>query len=86
MATKDISDLQVLQAVQRSMQHGPGEEHHCHVILAATTGQPGKVAWRALERANGRGLIDYGVGLQCAFLTDAGRALLASGEDAKRDH
>ncbi len=90
MATKDITDLQVCQAVARGMSspwrelppalRAQGPSHHRHLILAEITGQHPNVAWRALERAEGRGLIDCGVGLQGAFLTDAGRELLATAE------
>jgi hypothetical protein len=82
MATKDITDLQVCQAVRAGMDHpGPYDgNHHRHVILAAMTGEHLKVCWRALERAQTRDLIDCGVGLHVAYLTDAGKALL--GDDA----
>lgn len=80
MATKDITDLQVCQAVQAASdgyraQGAAG--HHRHLILSERTGQHPNVCWRALERADRRGLIDYGIGLHGAFLTDKGRALLA---------
>lgn len=47
--------------------------------LAAQTGQPERVCYRALERAERRGLIEYGVSLRTGWLTDKGRAVLAAG-------
>ena len=44
--------------------------------LAARTGQPEKVCYRAMERAERRGLIEYGVSLRTGWLTEAGKALL----------
>lgn len=44
--------------------------------LAASTGQPEKVCYRAMERAEKRGLIEYGVSLRTGWLTDKGKALL----------
>lgn len=44
--------------------------------LAASTGQPEKVCYRAMERAERRGLIEYGVSLRTGWLTEAGKALL----------
>jgi hypothetical protein len=44
--------------------------------LAAETGQPEKVCFRATERAERRGLIEYGVSLRTGWLTATGRALL----------
>lgn len=76
MAMKDITDLQVVQAQQRwrDNRNGPfGYE-----ILAAETGQADKVCYRCLERAAARGLLDYGVSLRTAWLTESGMALLAS--------
>lgn len=76
MATKDISDKQVLLAVLKSrltdFTPWPYE------ILAAETGECEKVCFRAMERADRRGLLDYGVSLRTAWLTDKGKALVAS--------
>lgn len=44
--------------------------------LAAETGQPEKVCYRAMERAERRGLIEYGVSLRTGWLTPAGKTLL----------
>lgn len=75
MATKDITDIQVLRAyaiagLRHPLRRWPYE------ILADMTGQPIKVCYRAMERASRRRLIDYGVSLRTGWLTDKGRALL----------
>ena len=49
-------------------------------ILAARTGQCEKVCYRAMERAEGRGYIEYGVSLRTGWLTPADKALLAAAE------
>lgn len=46
-------------------------------LLMERTGEPEKVVYRAMERAYGHGLIEYGLGLQWGWLTDAGKALLS---------
>lgn len=43
--------------------------------LMKTTGQPYKVALRAMERTMRRGLIDYGTSIQVAFVTEKGRSM-----------
>lgn len=75
MATKDITDIQVLQAQQiwREDQGGPwGYE-----ILMFQTGQPQKVCMQAMMRAERRDLLGYGVSLRTAWITDKGRELLS---------
>lgn len=47
-------------------------------ILLEMTGAPEKVIYRAMERADERGLIDYGVTLRSGWLTDKGRSLIAA--------
>lgn len=47
-----------------------------HYILAARTGQPLKVCYRAMERAYRRGLVDYGVSLRSGWVTEKGKALI----------
>lgn len=74
MATKDISDLQVLQACRdyaafRSV-------HFVDDILMTETGECAKVCERAMERAVRRGLIDYGVSLRTAWATSEGLTML----------
>lgn len=72
MATKDISDLQVCQAVHHSMLNGGGTV----TPLMLLTEQHYKVCWRALERAIARRFIDYGVSINGAFLCEKGWELL----------
>lgn len=73
MATKDISDAQVCRAYAEAKTiRGVFAE----TILVRMTGQPEKVCFRAMERAEGRGLIEYGVSLRAGWLTDAGLQLL----------
>lgn len=79
MATKDISDKQVIQAVKY-------RKDRCDLstfsnvtnvtVLMEITGQPEKVCYRALERAEKRGLIEVGVSLNTAWLTESGESLL----------
>lgn len=77
MATKDISDVDVVHAVRWATQAGrPAPE-----MLAECTGQPPKVCWRALERADRRGLIEWGVSLNRPWLTAAGAALVRAAMD-----
>ena len=78
MATKDITDKQVLMAYLESKK----EPRRCpSEILAGMTGQPEKVCWCAMERTYRRELIEYGVSLRCAWLTEKGLELIASGGD-----
>lgn len=74
MATKDITDIQVCEAVRDSRKsHG---ELWPYELLASRTGQPEKVCYRAMERAVRHGLIEYGVSLRSGWLTDKAVALL----------
>ena len=70
MATKDISDVQVVQAYQAKSDKYP------HELLMEQTGQPEKVCYAACERAARRGLIDYGVSLRTGWITEKGKSLL----------
>lgn len=72
MATKDISDQQVARAYAEKEKTRETAE----VVLARMTGQPLKVCFRAMERAAGRDLIEYGVSLRTGWLTEKGEALL----------
>lgn len=83
MAVKDITDLQVCQAVFLFRD----EAVHPSTIdlLQASTRQPGKVCLRALERACRRGLIDYGTSINVAFLTPEGEAMLRTEAWANRE-
>lgn len=72
MAVKDITDVQVCLAVVERKMRGSSA---CQV-LHEMTGQPMKVCWRALERAERRGLIDCGSSLNVAYLIPEGFLLL----------
>lgn len=78
MARKDISDLQVLQAYvdakalraerNRAGLGGPWPEE----LLEQRTGQCPKVCWAAMERADARGLLEWGMNLRGGWLTEKG--------------
>lgn len=74
MAMKDVPDAIVCKAYEsaRSTQFAVWPYQY----LQEWTGQPMKVCFRAMERAERRGLIDYGVSLRTGWLTDAGKKLL----------
>ena len=54
-----------------------GKECFPYDLLQVRTGQPEKVCYRAMERADRHGLIGVGVSLRTGWLTDAGYALLS---------
>jgi len=72
MSTKDISDLEVLEACRDWRTH----HQFADALLAVRTEQHPKVAHRALERADRRRLIEWGVSLRTAWPTPEGFALL----------
>ena len=76
MATKDITDLQVVRA-QKGWQDNR-EGPWAYEALAAETGECEKVCYRAMERACDRGYLEYGTSLRTAWLTPEGEALLNS--------
>lgn len=71
MAVKDISDAQVCQACA-AFHAGDRDTQNSLSILMAMTGQPSKVCFRAMERAERRGLIECGVSLQTAWPSKTG--------------
>jgi hypothetical protein len=79
MATKDISDLEVVEAyVQFKISSSLYGVHDRwpYLILMAWTGECEKVCYRALERAHRRGLIEYGVSLRSGWVTQKGMDLI----------
>lgn len=77
MAMKNITDLQVLVAVDHAKQlRGVGNEVWPDILLAETTEQPYKVCFRCLERAIERGYLEYGTSVRSAWITDKGHLLL----------
>ena len=77
MATKDISDMQVVEAIYDAKQDG-WKSGYAYDLLMVRTGQCFKVCYRAMERAARRGLVDYGVSLRTAWVDDAGIELMKS--------
>lgn len=78
MSMKDVPDelvCRVVVAFQDRGLHGP----YPYERLAALTGEPEKVCYRAMERAADRGLLEYGVSLRTAWLTPKGIELLKKG-------
>ena len=74
MATKDITDAQVVQAVIDARVGGL--KQWPYDLLMERTGQPFKVCYAAMERACDRDYIEYGVSLRTAWPTPKGEALL----------
>lgn len=80
MATKDITDLQVVQAVAKARAAKPWRA--CiDEILSEETGECVKVCLAAMHRACGRDLIDYGTMIEGAFLSSKGEELLRRAEE-----
>lgn len=74
---KDISDIQVLRAVQKSWDlREKGSTVWAYTLLVIETGQAEKVCFRCMERVYNRDYIDYGVSLRTAWLTDKGVKLM----------
>lgn len=79
MSTKDISNRVVLDAVNQCKL----ANYECgfpYQLLAQWTGQPEKVCFRAMERAIKYGLLEYGVSIRTAWLTEKGKELLSKGD------
>ena len=84
MAVKHVTDLQVVQAVaqyqaeMKAHDGGPLYPRFPYEVLSEDTGQCQKVCYRAMERADRHDLLEWGVSLRTAWLTDKGRELLES--------
>ena len=80
MARKDISDKQVCEAFAESeIQRAPNWENdyaYPYEILHRETGQHEKVCYAAMERAESRDYIEYGVSLRTGWLTKKGKELI----------
>jgi hypothetical protein len=74
MATKDITDAQVVQAVIDSK--ASGREWWPYDLIMQQTGECFKVCYAAMERSSGRDLIECGVSLRTAWVTPKGRELI----------
>lgn len=70
----DITDAQIVKACQDAHK-----EHtkFASEILQEETGAPMKVIYAAMERADARGLIEWGVSLRSAWPTEKGLSILA---------
>ncbi len=77
MAMKDISDALVCKAFAEAKAAGIWPDE----LLARWTGQPEKVCYRAMERAEQHGMIEFGVSLRSGWLTEKGKSLERHGED-----
>lgn len=78
MATKDISDVDVLLAYgdAKALRESGTIVVWPEDLLTARLEQHEKVCLRAMERACKRGLIEYGVSLHAGWITDDGRRVL----------
>lgn len=76
MATKDISDAQVVVACIKNRESDGVVDGFAIGILMRETGQPEKVCYNAMERAANRDYIDYGVSVRTAWPTEKGYALI----------
>ena len=74
MATKDITDMMVLEAYE--MRRLGFDTRWPYEMLMEQTGEPEKVCYRAMERAENRGLIDCGVSLRSGWITEKGKEML----------
>lgn len=81
MAMKHVSDYMVCVAVDTYRQfYKTTDVPYPYETLAKFTGQPEKVCYRAMERALRRGYLEYGVSLRTGWLTEKGKALIATYE------
>lgn len=71
MARKDVTDRMVVDAYNWGRELGIRPL----AFLKQTTGEPEKVCWRAMERACDKGFIEYGVSLDCGWITEKGMEL-----------
>lgn len=81
MATKDVTNEMVCRAVHywHTAMKESGWEANIpwpYEALAAETEEPEKVCYRAMERAERQGLIEYGVSLRTGWLTPKGLELI----------
>lgn len=78
MAMKDIPDSLVLKAYSEYRNYPPkeGDYTYPYDLLMQWTGQPFKVCYKCMERAESRGLVDCGVSLRTGWVTDKGKKLL----------
>ncbi|MCX9004396.1 hypothetical protein NLN86_22470 [Citrobacter portucalensis] len=81
MATKDITDLMICQAVYQIHQNcvQPGSRFSATVsLLQKSTGEPKKVCQAAINRAIGSGLVEWGIHHSIGWLTKEGINFLSN--------
>lgn len=76
MATKDISDIQVIEACIKNKEASRVVGESAITFLMRETGQPEKVCYAAMDRAANRDYIDYGTSVRTAWPTEKGLELL----------
>lgn len=74
MSRKNVSDLLVCKAYAIGK---PFDDKWPYDLLEEWTGEPVKVCYRAMERANDRGYIEYGTSLRSGWLTEKGQQMIA---------
>jgi len=74
MAMKHVSDEKVLKAVLKSRDGD--HKYWPYELLSKETGECEKVCYRAMERTNNKGYLDYGVSLRTAWVTPEGKEFL----------
>lgn len=81
MSMKNITDKQVATAYLNAIKEREKQELPPFTwpvdLLMKETGECEKVCWGAMQRAETRGYIDYGVSLRAGFLTDKGKKLVS---------
>lgn len=80
MGTKDIPDKMVCLAYREFLKAGR-DGPWPYELLERWSEQPQKVCYRACERAERRGLIEYGVSLRTGWLTEKGKALIGDSDN-----
>jgi len=78
MSRKNIPDWLVCAAYVEAQKRHKATNNIVFAldILMQWTGEPEKVCYVAMERADDRGYIDYGVSLRAGWVTDEGAELL----------
>ena len=86
MNRRDISTLTVLTACERAFvrddQQRVVDGRMSWEIIQAETGAPEKVVYAAMQREDDRGMIEWGVSLRTAWLSDKGKQKLAELREA----
>ncbi|OGU55452.1 MAG: hypothetical protein A2V66_16810 [Ignavibacteria bacterium RBG_13_36_8] len=80
MARKNVTDKMVCEAYAEmdALREQNLDYKFPYETLAEKTGECEKVCYAAIERAESRGYIEYGVSLRTGWLTDKGKKLLST--------